>query len=204
MLISSRAVNPPSQQILKEVILLIQQLNSGVKVNAAAPLSFALLSDLVIDDDDDDVDDDDDDDDALQCPRPGTLQKEVLRKKKTFCVRVTEAAQGHGHGGLGGVSCQGVPALLLVPCNDTRVAQVAFKDQKVPDQELLCQADLALTKVTRCKEAYEPLLTNLKRLHGKKSCFLSDENEIYLRHFLPALGNFTQGLYRRRGPSAAQ
>lgn len=56
-LISSRAVNPPQyQQILKEVILLIQQLNSGVQVNAATPLSFAVLSALVIGDDDDDDD----------------------------------------------------------------------------------------------------------------------------------------------------
>uniref|UniRef100_H0YT15 Interleukin-4 n=1 Tax=Taeniopygia guttata TaxID=59729 RepID=H0YT15_TAEGU len=116
-LVSSRPVAPSPQQILKEIILLIQQLNSGVQV----------------------------------------------------------------------------------PCNDTRVAQVAFTDQ-----ELLCQADVALTKVTRCRETYEPLIINLKRLHGKKNCFLSDENEIYLRHFLPALGNFTQGLYRRRGSSAAQ
>lgn len=58
-LISSRAVNPPQyQQILKEVILLIQQLNSGVQVNAATPLSFAVLSALVFGDDD-----------VLQCPR---------------------------------------------------------------------------------------------------------------------------------------
>lgn len=62
-LISSRAVTPSPQQILKEVILLIQQLNSGVQVNAAAPLGFALLTDLVIVYDADDV---------LQCPRPGT------------------------------------------------------------------------------------------------------------------------------------
>uniref|UniRef100_A0A8C9UDX0 Interleukin-4 n=1 Tax=Serinus canaria TaxID=9135 RepID=A0A8C9UDX0_SERCA len=120
-LVSCRAVAPSHQQILKEVILLIQQLNSGVQV----------------------------------------------------------------------------------PCNDTRVAQVAFTDQKLPEQELLCQADMALTKVTRCKETYEPLIINLKRLHGKKKCVLSDDSEIYLRHFLPALGNFTQGMFRRRG-SAAQ
>ncbi|KAL2299469.1 hypothetical protein Nmel_014128 [Mimus melanotis] len=121
-LISFRGVTPFPQQILKEVILLIQQLNSSVQV----------------------------------------------------------------------------------PCNDTRVAQVAFTDQQVTNQDLLCQADMALSKVTRCKEIYEPLITNLKRLHGKKNCFLSDENEIYLRHFLPALGNFTQGMYRRRGLLAAQ
>ncbi|XP_010171469.1 interleukin-4, partial [Antrostomus carolinensis] len=28
-------------------------------------------------------------------------------------------------------------------------------------------------------------------------CSLSNENEIYLRNFLPELGNFTQGMYRR-------
>uniref|UniRef100_A0A674G6W7 Interleukin-4 n=1 Tax=Taeniopygia guttata TaxID=59729 RepID=A0A674G6W7_TAEGU len=84
------------------------------------------------------------------------------------------------------------------------VLMVPLRVAQVPDQELLCQADVALTKVTRCRETYEPLIINLKRLHGKKNCFLSDENEIYLRHFLPALGNFTQGLYRRRGSSAAQ
>ncbi|KAM4892850.1 uncharacterized protein FYW23_008942 [Sylvia borin] len=121
-LVSSRAVNPSSQQIRKEVILLIQQRFSGAQV----------------------------------------------------------------------------------PCNDTRVPQVAFKDQKMKEEELLCQADLALTKVTRCKESYEPLITNLKRLHGKKSCTLSDENEIYLRHFLPELGNFTQAMYRRQARPAAQ
>ncbi|RLW02856.1 hypothetical protein DV515_00006963 [Chloebia gouldiae] len=167
-LVSSRPMAPSPQKILKEVILLIQQLNSGVQVNAATPLSFALLSDLVIDDDDDD-----DDDDVLQCPRPATGLPQGL-----------------------------VP--IWVPCNDTRVAQVAFMDKEVPDQELLCQADVALTKVTRCREIYEPLVVNLKRLHGKKNCFLSDESEIYLRHFLPALGNFTQGMYRRRGSWAAQ
>uniref|UniRef100_A0A8C0UXK6 Interleukin-4 n=1 Tax=Cyanistes caeruleus TaxID=156563 RepID=A0A8C0UXK6_CYACU len=75
---------------------------------------------------------------------------------------------------------------------------------QLPDQELLCQADMALTRVTSCKETYEPLITNLKRLHGKKKCFLRDENEIYLRHFLPALGNFTQGMYRHRGSLATQ
>lgn len=174
-LIHSRAVNPPQyQQIVKEVIHLIQQLNSGVQVSAATPLSFALLSGLIIDDDGGD------DDDVLQCPRPGAgtattgigvlldgrspshwlnplhstyclghpgpfqprlcvistclggtssswgwvrqsfppdiryFAEEVLRSKKTFCVRVTEAARGHGHGGLGSVSCQGLPALLPV------------------------------------------------------------------------------------------
>lgn len=45
---------------------------------------------------------------------------------------------------------------------------IPFCVPQLPDQELLCQADMALTKVTRCKEVYEPLITNLKRLHGKK------------------------------------
>lgn len=45
---------------------------------------------------------------------------------------------------------------------------IPFCVLQLPDQELLCQADMALTKVTRCKEVYEPLITNLKRLHGKK------------------------------------
>uniref|UniRef100_U3KG92 Interleukin-4 n=1 Tax=Ficedula albicollis TaxID=59894 RepID=U3KG92_FICAL len=121
-LISSRPVTPPPQQILKEIILLIQQLHSGGQV----------------------------------------------------------------------------------PCNDTRVAQVAFTDRQLPEQELLCQAEMALAKVTKCKKSYEPLITNLKSLHGKKDCLLSDDNEIYLRHFLPALGNFTQGLYRLQGAPAAQ
>uniref|UniRef100_A0A8C3MUT4 Uncharacterized protein n=1 Tax=Geospiza parvula TaxID=87175 RepID=A0A8C3MUT4_GEOPR len=73
---------------------------------------------------------------------------------------------------------------------------------QLPEQELLCQAEVALAKVTRCKDTYEPLISNLKLLRGKKSCVLSDDNEIYLRHFLPALGNFTQGLFRRRGWAA--
>uniref|UniRef100_A0A8C5J389 Uncharacterized protein n=1 Tax=Junco hyemalis TaxID=40217 RepID=A0A8C5J389_JUNHY len=55
-----------------------------------------------------------------------------------------------------------------VPCNDTRVAQVPFTDPKLPEQELLCQAQVALTKVTMCKKIYEPLISNLKLLHGKK------------------------------------
>ncbi|KAM3664577.1 uncharacterized protein VK521_008938 [Ammospiza maritima maritima] len=89
-----------------------------------------------------------------------------------------------------------------VPCNDTRVAQVPFTDPKLPEQELLCQAQVALSKVTMCKKTYEPLISNLKLLHGKKKCNVSDDNEIYLRHFLPALGNFTQGMFRRRGWAA--
>lgn len=68
-LISSVPVTPrptlQPQKILKEVIHLIQKDFSGVQVNAATPLSFALLSDLIINDDDDD-------DDVLQCSRPGT------------------------------------------------------------------------------------------------------------------------------------
>ncbi|CAN8189864.1 unnamed protein product [Coccothraustes coccothraustes] len=97
---------------------------------------------------------------------------------------------------------QELTSRVQVPCNDTRVAQIPFTDQKLPEQELLCQAAVALTKVTRCKETYEPLIMNLKLLHGKKSCVLSDDSEIYLRHFLPALGNFTQGMFRRRGWAA--
>lgn len=54
------------QQTLKEVTQWIR-FNSGPQVNAATPLSFALLSELFIDDDDDD-----DNDDVLQCPRPAT------------------------------------------------------------------------------------------------------------------------------------
>ncbi|KFV05705.1 hypothetical protein N339_08462 [Pterocles gutturalis] len=79
-----------------------------------------------------------------------------------------------------------------VPCNDTRVAQVPFTDHKLSEQELLCQAATALARVTRCRKDYEPF------------CSLSNENEIYLRNFLPELGNFTQGLYRRLAAGAAQ
>ncbi|KGL86966.1 hypothetical protein N301_09245 [Charadrius vociferus] len=93
---------------------------------------------------------------------------------------------------------------VQVPCNDTRVAQVAFTDRKLSEQELLCQAATALTKVTRCKKDYEPFIVNLQSLHGKMNCSLSNENEIYLRNFLPELGNFTQGMYRRLATSAAQ
>ncbi|XP_042737727.1 interleukin-4-like [Lagopus leucura] len=90
-----------------------------------------------------------------------------------------------------------------VPCNDTRVAQVAFTDRKLLEQELLCQAATVLAKVTRCKKDYEPLITNLQSLHGQTNCSLSTDNEIYLRNFLPALGNFTQALYRRISATAA-
>ncbi|KFV14880.1 hypothetical protein N340_06584 [Tauraco erythrolophus] len=93
---------------------------------------------------------------------------------------------------------------VQVPCNDTRVAQVAFMDRKLPEQELLCQAAAALTKVTRCRKDYEPLIINLQSLHDEMSCSLSNDNEIYLRNFLPELGNFTQGLYRRLAASPAQ
>ncbi|KAM6116183.1 uncharacterized protein FYW35_006813 [Pterocles gutturalis] len=91
-----------------------------------------------------------------------------------------------------------------VPCNDTRVAQVPFTDHKLSEQELLCQAATALARVTRCRKDYEPFVTNLQSLHGPTSCSLSNENEIYLRNFLPELGNFTQGLYRRLAAGAAQ
>ncbi|XP_015731030.1 interleukin-4 isoform X1 [Coturnix japonica] len=90
-----------------------------------------------------------------------------------------------------------------VPCNDTRVAQVAFKDRKLSEHELLCQAATVLAKVTRCKKDYEPLITNLQSLHGMTSCSLNTDNEIYLRNFLPALGNYTQALYRRISATAA-
>ncbi|KAM9226582.1 uncharacterized protein RG961_007014 [Leptosomus discolor] len=93
---------------------------------------------------------------------------------------------------------------VQVPCNDTRVAQVAFTDRKLSEQELLCQAATALMKVTKCKKDYEPFIINLQSLHHKTTCSLSNENEIYLRNFLPELGNFTQGMYRRLATSAAQ
>eukprot|EP00075_Anas_platyrhynchos_P005560 XP_012959476.2 uncharacterized protein LOC106018562 [Anas platyrhynchos] len=92
---------------------------------------------------------------------------------------------------------------VQVPCNDTRVAQVAFTDRKLSEHDLLCQAATALAKVTRCKNDYEPLIINLKSLHGKAGCSLSTDNEIYLRNFLPELGNFTQALYRRLATTAA-
>ncbi|KFQ27535.1 hypothetical protein N332_09736 [Mesitornis unicolor] len=93
---------------------------------------------------------------------------------------------------------------VQVPCNDTRVAQVPFTDQTLSEQERLCQAAMALIKVTRCRKDYEPLIINLQSLHGKKNCSLSNENELYLRNFLPELGNFTQGMYRRLPTAAAQ
>uniref|UniRef100_A0A8C5U0D9 Interleukin-4 n=1 Tax=Malurus cyaneus samueli TaxID=2593467 RepID=A0A8C5U0D9_9PASS len=98
---------------------------------------------------------------------------------------------------------QQLTSRVQVPCNDTRVAQVAFMDRELQNEELLCQARKALSEVAGCKEAYEPLVSSLRRLQGRKNCKLSD-NEIYLRHFLPALGNFTQAMFRRRGAPAAQ
>ncbi|KAM9289507.1 uncharacterized protein RDI95_005066 [Morus bassanus] len=92
---------------------------------------------------------------------------------------------------------------VQVPCNDTRVAQVAFTDRKLSEQELLCQAATVLMKVTRCKKDYEPFIINLQSLHGNTNCSLRNENEIYLRNFLPELGNFTQGMYRRLATLAA-
>ncbi|NXW62902.1 IL4 protein, partial [Eurystomus gularis] len=91
-----------------------------------------------------------------------------------------------------------------VPCNDTRVAQVAFTDQKLPEKELLCQAATALRKVTKCKTDYQGIIINLQSLHRETTCSLSNEDEIYLRDFLPELGNFTQGLNRHLARSAAQ
>ncbi|KFV64626.1 hypothetical protein N307_02795, partial [Dryobates pubescens] len=90
-----------------------------------------------------------------------------------------------------------------MPCSDTRVAQVVFTDHKLSEQVLLCQAVKALSRVSRCKKDYEPIISNLQSLQGKETCSLSHDNEIYLRHFLPALGNFTQGLFRRLGTPAA-
>ncbi|KAM9373268.1 uncharacterized protein LRP34_006920 [Phaethornis superciliosus] len=88
-----------------------------------------------------------------------------------------------------------------VPCNDTRVAQVPFRDPKVSEQELLCQAARVLTEVTGCRRTYEPLVTNLQSLQGRRSCSLPQDTQIFLRNFLPGLGNFTQGLYRRLATS---
>ncbi|NP_001007086.1 interleukin-13 isoform 1 precursor [Gallus gallus] len=101
---------------------------------------------------------------------------------------------------------QGIQKLnrgVQVPCNDTRVAQVAFKDRKLSEQELLCQAATVLDNMTDCKKDYEPLITSLKSLHGMTNCPPSTDNEIYLRNFLPALGNYTQALYRRISATAA-
>uniref|UniRef100_A0A8B9VIP3 Interleukin-4 n=1 Tax=Anas zonorhyncha TaxID=75864 RepID=A0A8B9VIP3_9AVES len=75
--------------------------------------------------------------------------------------------------------------------------------RQLSEHDLLCQAATALAKVTRCKNDYEPLIINLKSLHGKAGCSLSTDNEIYLRNFLPELGNFTQALYRRLATTAA-
>lgn len=39
--------------------------------------------------------------------------------------------------------------------------------RQLSEHDLLCQAATALAKVTRCKNDYEPLIINLKSLHGK-------------------------------------
>uniref|UniRef100_A0A8C7E980 Interleukin-4 n=1 Tax=Nothoprocta perdicaria TaxID=30464 RepID=A0A8C7E980_NOTPE len=91
-----------------------------------------------------------------------------------------------------------------IPCNDSRVAQLVFTDRKLSEQELLCQASTALSKVTKCKTDYKPLITNLQSLHSKTRCSLPGESEIYLRNLLPELGNFTQGMYRRLAARAAE
>ncbi|NXS51828.1 IL4 protein, partial [Brachypteracias leptosomus] len=91
-----------------------------------------------------------------------------------------------------------------VPCNDTRVAQIPFMDQNVPEKKLLCQAAMALEKVTKCKAEYEGIIINLRSLHHNTNCSLKIEDEIYLRDFLPELGNFTQGLNRHLARSSAQ
>uniref|UniRef100_A0A8C3HT04 Interleukin-4 n=1 Tax=Chrysemys picta bellii TaxID=8478 RepID=A0A8C3HT04_CHRPI len=84
-----------------------------------------------------------------------------------------------------------------IPCNNTRVMRVKFTDPKVPESEKLCQASEALKSVTKCKGDYEPILSNLLSLHERnQNCSLENGDEIYLRNFLPQLGNYTQGLIR--------
>ncbi|XP_015731031.1 uncharacterized protein LOC107320070 isoform X2 [Coturnix japonica] len=85
----------------------------------------------------------------------------------------------------------------------TQGIQQLNKGAQLSEHELLCQAATVLAKVTRCKKDYEPLITNLQSLHGMTSCSLNTDNEIYLRNFLPALGNYTQALYRRISATAA-
>ncbi|XP_061858988.1 uncharacterized protein LOC104559457 [Colius striatus] len=94
------------------------------------------------------------------------------------------------------------PAKLKLSEITHRIQQLNSGVQ-LSEQELLCQAAMALTKITRCKKDYEPLIINLQKLHSKRNCSLSNENEIYLRNFLPELGNFTQGMYRRLATRAA-
>ncbi|CAM5170226.1 unnamed protein product [Natator depressus] len=118
-----------------------------------------------------------------------------------------------------------------IPCNNTRVMRVKFTDPKVPESEKLCQALETLKSVTKCKDYYEPILSNLLSLHERnlhsesesepqafsqqaspdlknqfqahtrfyedgQNCSLENGDEIYLRNFLPQLGNYTQGLIR--------
>uniref|UniRef100_A0A452IZK4 Interleukin-4 n=1 Tax=Gopherus agassizii TaxID=38772 RepID=A0A452IZK4_9SAUR len=68
--------------------------------------------------------------------------------------------------------------------------------EMVPESEKLCQASEALKSVTKCKEDYEPILSNLLSLHERNNCSMENGDEIYLRNFLPQLGNYTQGLIR--------
>uniref|UniRef100_A0A8C0GT67 Interleukin-4 n=1 Tax=Chelonoidis abingdonii TaxID=106734 RepID=A0A8C0GT67_CHEAB len=69
--------------------------------------------------------------------------------------------------------------------------------EMVPESEKLCQASEALKSVTKCKDDYEPILSNLLNMHeGNQNCSLENGDEIYLRNFLPQLGNYTQGLIR--------
>ncbi|KFW79976.1 hypothetical protein N305_08709 [Manacus vitellinus] len=77
---------------------------------------------------------------------------------------------------------------VKVPCNDTRVAQVSFTSPEVKHPWRDRQ------------KRHSKLFT----LFLPQNCHLSNDTEIYLRHFLPALGNFTQGMYRRPRASAAQ
>uniref|UniRef100_A0A8C6YT22 Lymphocyte stimulatory factor 1 n=1 Tax=Nothoprocta perdicaria TaxID=30464 RepID=A0A8C6YT22_NOTPE len=86
----------------------------------------------------------------------------------------------------------------------TQLVQQFNARPQLSEQELLCQASTALSKVTKCKTDYKPLITNLQSLHSKTRCSLPGESEIYLRNLLPELGNFTQGMYRRLAARAAE
>ncbi|NP_001182720.2 interleukin-13 isoform 2 precursor [Gallus gallus] len=85
----------------------------------------------------------------------------------------------------------------------TQGIQKLNRGVQLSEQELLCQAATVLDNMTDCKKDYEPLITSLKSLHGMTNCPPSTDNEIYLRNFLPALGNYTQALYRRISATAA-
>ncbi|KFW66200.1 hypothetical protein AS28_08217 [Pygoscelis adeliae] len=101
---------------------------------------------------------------------------------------------------------QQLNAGVQVPCNDTRVAQVAFTDRKVKDDgEIgLIKPVFVTLHGARPEHCRSEQCCRIICLRGKRNCSLSNENEIYLRNFLPELGNFTQGMYRRLARSAAQ